>query len=42
MKGLAGIFQAAGEEILVEEVDVPELEEGSILIRNTGGAVGRY
>ena len=39
MKGLAGIFQAAGEEILVEEVDVPELEEGSILIRNTGGAV---
>ena len=39
MKGLAGVFQAAGEKILVEEVDVPELEEGSILLRNTGGAV---
>ncbi len=39
MKGLAGIFQEAGKEILVEEIDVPELEEGSVLIRNMGGAV---
>ena len=39
MKGLAGVFQSPGEEILVEEIDVPELEPGSILLRNTGGAV---
>lgn len=39
MKGLAAVSELPGEPFQIEELPVPDVEPGSILIRNTGAAV---